>query len=456
MGRIHNFEHSSLIPASAEAVFAWHERLGAFERLNAPWNPVRILAREGGISVGAKVSLGVPVGPFYVPWKIEHAEYVQGRKFVDVQRHGPFSQWRHSHLFETITDGETRLRDEIEFGMPFPDGGVGARYVTRELRRLFAYRHATTAHDLAVHSRYSTTPEQTIYLSGASGFIGGALSAFLSGAGHTVFRLTRATPRTTQDVHWIPNEVPAFKTKAPASAVIHLAGEPIFGRRWDEEIKRRIWKSRVDGTRTLCETLAQLTERPHTLICASAIGIYGDRGGEILTEESAAGDGFLAELCRAWEAATTPAKEAGIRVVNVRIGVVLSPQGGALRQMIWPFLSGLGGRLGTGTHYMSWIALDDLLATFEHLLSRGELSGAFNAVSPHPVTNREFTQTLGKVLRRPTLIPIPKKVLDLALGELSDEAIFSSVRVLPKRLLDSQFSFTYPELEAALRHCLGR
>jgi hypothetical protein len=237
---------------------------------------------------------------------------------------------------------------------------------------------------------------------------------------------------------------------------VHLAGENIAAGRWTVEKKARIRDSRVKGTKTLCEALAQLSQPPKVLVSASAIGYYGDRGAELLWENSALGTGFLAEVCQAWEEATRPAMEKGIRVVLLRIGVVLSPAGGALAKMLLPFKLGLGGIIGSGKQYMSWIALDDVVGTIDHVLITDTLQGPVNAVAPHPVTNSEFTKTLRRVLRRPTLFPMPAFAARLAFGEMADELLLASTRVEPKRLIATEYRFRYPELEDALRHLLGR
>ncbi|MGH9813472.1 MAG: TIGR01777 family oxidoreductase, partial [Candidatus Acidiferrales bacterium] len=210
------------------------------------------------------------------------------------------------------------------------------------------------------------------------------------------------------------------------------------------------------GTRLLADALAKLSRRPRTLVCASAIGYYGDRGEETLREDSPPGKGFLAETCVEWEAAAKPAADAGLRLVHLRIGVVLHPAGGALKQMLLPFKLGAGGVIGSGRQYMSWIALDDLVGVFQHALANDSLCGPANAVAPNPATNREFTKTLGKVLSRPTIFPMPAFAARLAFGEMADELLLSSARVEPARLAASGYRFAYPQLEPALRHLLGQ
>jgi len=295
-----------------------------------------------------------------------------------------------------------------------------------------------------------------ILVSGATGLIGTALIPTLQRVGHDVARLVR--PGTTVqpgDVTWDPDRRSIDSAALGGiDAIVHLAGEPILGR-WTPAKKQRITTSRVGGTALIAETLAKLTRRPRVLVCASASGYYGDRGAELLTEESSSGRGFLAEVCRAWEAAAAPARAAGIRVVHVRTGLALSAHGGLLGPLLLPVRLGQGGPIGRGRQYWSWIAIDDLVGAFRFALETNSLDGAVNAVAPNPVTNAEFSRILGRVLGRPALVPVPPLALRLIFGrDAADEAMLSGARLVPTRLLASGFRFQYPELEAALRHVL--
>ncbi|HEY0321015.1 MAG TPA: TIGR01777 family oxidoreductase [Pyrinomonadaceae bacterium] len=295
-----------------------------------------------------------------------------------------------------------------------------------------------------------------ILVTGASGLVGSAVVSNLSARGDEVLQLVRTQPRDEAlEILWNPSKGIADASKLEGlDAVIHLAGEPIAEGRWTEEKKRRIRESRVQGTRVLAEALAGLERKPAAFLSASAIGIYGSRGSELLLEESAPGDDFLAQVCKDWEEATAPAARAGIRVVEMRFGVILSAKGGALAKMLMPFKLGLGGRLGSGNQYMSWIALDDVVGVVDHLLEKDSLTGPVNTVAPNPVTNREFTKAMGAVLSRPTLFPVPGFALRLVFGEMADVALLASQRVEPKRLKESRYVFKYPELKEALRHAL--
>jgi uncharacterized protein (TIGR01777 family) len=294
-----------------------------------------------------------------------------------------------------------------------------------------------------------------VAVTGASGLIGGALVPFLRAGGHEVLRMVRRTPRAQDEARWDP-ESGELDASALGSldAVVHLAGENIAGGRWTEARKARLRASRVGPTRLLAEALARLKRKPQVLVSASALGYYGHRGDTWLTEKDSPADDFLGRLSVEWERATAPAQEAGIRVVSPRIGIVLSPAGGALAKMLLPFKAGLGGVVGPGTQYMSWIALDDLVGVIQHLLERSDLAGPVNAVSPSPVTNAELTKTLGRVLGRPTLMAVPAFALRLALGEMAD-TLLASTRLRPERLLATGYRFRFPELEGALRHALG-
>jgi uncharacterized protein (TIGR01777 family) len=299
-----------------------------------------------------------------------------------------------------------------------------------------------------------------IAITGSTGLVGSEVVTVLSAAGHEVVRLVRRAPAPGEKavLRWDPakREVAAAELEG-FDAVIHLAGENVGSGRWTAVRKAAIRDSRVNGTRFLCDTLAGLARPPKTLVCASAIGIYGDRGGDALTEESPLAAGFLPEVCREWEAASAPAVQKGIRVVTLRIGVVLSPKGGALSRMLPLFRAGLGGVIGSGRQYVSWVALDDLPLIILHALQCGDLSGPVNAVAPHPVTNRELTQALGKALSRPTPLPVPAFAIRLAVGgEMADALLLASARGIPRRLEETGYPFRFPELPAALRHLLGK
>jgi uncharacterized protein (TIGR01777 family) len=297
-----------------------------------------------------------------------------------------------------------------------------------------------------------------VAVTGATGLVGSALVPVLRAAGHRVDRVSRRPPASgSTDVQWDPARGRLDpRALEGVDAVVHLAGESIAAARWSPAVKARIRRSRVDGTRLLAGALARLARRPRVLVSASAVGYYGDRGDAILTEESAPGAGFLPEVCRAWEAAADPARAAGLRVVHPRLGVVLAGQGGALPRMALPFRLGVGGVIGSGRQYWSWIGLADVIRIFELALEQEALVGPVNAVAPAPVTNRELTRALGRVLGRPTLVPLPGAAVRLLLGEMGQTLLLDSARVLPRRLEEASFRFRHPDVDGALRAALSR
>jgi hypothetical protein len=296
-----------------------------------------------------------------------------------------------------------------------------------------------------------------ILVTGASGLVGSALVPFLTARGHQVTRLVRTSPgKEEPDIFWDPAAGRLDAASLPGfDAVVHLAGESI-AQRWTGAAMRRILDSRVSGTRTLARALAELERPPQAVVCASAVGYYGHRGDEVLTEESSPGSGFLADVCRQWEQAATAVTEKGTRLVLLRIGMILSAAGGALPRMLPPFRLGAGGKLGSGGQYVSWITLDDLLEIILLAVASPTLYGPVNAVAPNPVTNLEFTRTLGRVLRRFTFASVPAFAVRLMLGKMGEEVLLASARVKPAQLVTAGFPFRYPELEPALRRALGR
>lgn len=451
------------MPASAEEVFAWHARPGAFARLVPPWEDVRLIRTEGTFGDGYRVTLRAGLfGPIGAEWVAEHFDTEPGRRFRDRQVKGPFAEWVHTHEF--IPDGPDAsiLEDRVEFKLPLGPFGAAAEgdWVHDKIERMFAYRHAVTASDLSRHGRYRDRPRLTVAVTGSRGLVGSDLCPFLTAAGHRVLRLVRGPVRSsttddgTTDVGWNPDGELDPKCLEGVDAVVHLAGEGIADGRWTAAKKARIRESRIGPTRRLAEAAARAGVK--ALISASAIGIYGDRGDEGLDESAPAGTGFLANLAREWEAAADPARAAGVRVVHPRIGIVLSPRGGALAKQLPAFRAGGGAVLGSGKQWLSWVTIHDLIGMLHFALMEEHLSGPVNAVAPGPVTNREFGRVLAGVLGRPFLLTVPAAGLRLLFGELADAALLASQHVIPRRLLDSSFAFGQPELAGALRFLLGR
>jgi uncharacterized protein (TIGR01777 family) len=441
-----------------EEVFAWHERPGALERLTPPWVKVDVELKEGGIRDGARVVLRVHGGPASFRWELRHEDFVPGRQFRDVQVHGPLKSWVHTHAFSPTGAGGTRLEDQIELEAPL-GLPVGPGFVRRELDRLFDFRYRRLPNDLARHAAYADRPRLTVAISGASGLIGANLTHFLTTGGHRVVPMVRQQSRVDEGaIYWNPYTGEIDRERlAGVDAVVHLAATSLAGGRWTGDRKKNILESRVRGTDLVARTLADMRDGPKTLVCASAIGYYGNRGEERLDESARGpGEGFLAEVVQAWEAASRPAESAGIRVVRLRQGVVISPQGGALGEMLLPFKMGVGGRIGTGRQYFSWIDMDDLMGVFLRALYDRGMSGVVNATAPNPVTNATFTDALGRTLSRPTILPLPAIAIKAAFGQLGEETLLWGQRVIPARLERDGFRWFFEGVEESLRFQLGK
>ena len=458
------FTKRSSFACSPAELFQWHERPGAFQRLNPPFDPVSVRSATGGIKDGARVELAVPIGPgplraITFPWRLEHRDYIAGAQFRDVQRSGPFRSWCHTHSILPGDNGGSVLDDTIEYALPMGSLGAlaGGWLVQKKLRALFEYRHTVTKNDLSLFQRYPAPQPLRVLISGASGLVGSELTGLLTVAGHSVSHLVRRPARHESEIAWDPKQKTIEAEKLSGfDAVVSLAGENIAAKRWSNARKEALRSSRIETTRFLISSVASTAQPPKVFISASAIGVYGDRGQEILHEDSTAGSGFLADLTTEWEASAQTATDYGMRVALMRFGVILSARGGALQKMLPPFLLGLGGPLGNGSAFMSWISLDDAVAAIYAALIDSSMHGPLNIVAPNPVTNREFTKTLARVLRRPAILPAPRLALELALGELAREALLSSARVEPRRLNEHGYHFLFPDLEGALRHILGR
>jgi uncharacterized protein (TIGR01777 family) len=410
-------ERSTRLPFPAEAVSSWYARPGAHERLTPPWE------RVDGLAGGAD------------------------------------AHWIHRHGFTSDGAAGCVVTDRVEYAPPA--GALGARMrsarVRRRVERVLAYRHAILALDLAAHARFADRGALRIAMTGASGLVGRGLAAFLSSGGHTVLPLVRRAAQAGE-IAWSPDTPIDPAALEAIDAVIHLAGENIAAGRWTAARRDRIRNSRLRGTASLVDAIGRLRRPPRVLVSAAAIGIYGDRGDELLDDDSLPGPPgrFLGDLCREWEAAVEPARRGGIRAALPRFGAVLSPAGGALAKMLPVFRAGLGGRVGGGRQWMSWLSVEDAVGAVHHALFTDNLDGPFNAVAPTPVTNAEFTRTLGRVLGRPALLPVPAVALRALLGAMADETVLPSARVLPSKLLASGYTFRHPVLEDALRFELGR
>ena len=428
-------------------------------RLSPPWDFPKVLNQSGGIRDGASVELRVPVGPFSTHWKLEHRDYIANQQFRDVLLDGPFAFYEHTHSFESTSVNSSLLTDRIDYDLPLGAIGAvfGSGFAHQTFERVFHFRHTLMLNDLARHAQFADRGPMRIAVTGASGFIGSQLCAFLTTGGHTVLRIGRGAKKPgVVDIVWDPSRgVIDARALEGVDAVVHLAGSNI-AERWTAARKLDIRQSRVQGTTLISNTLAQLERKPRVLVSASAIGIYGDRGDEILDESSSAGKGFLCDVVREWEASTEAAERAGIRVVHARTGMVQGAAGGALAKMLPFFRLGLGGPIAGGTAWVSPIALDDEIGAIHFCIMRDDVRGAVNLVCPTPVTNAEFTHTLGGVLRRPAFMPTPAFSLRLMFGEeMTNNTILTSLRVMPGALQQAGFEFRHPTVENMLRFELG-
>lgn len=451
------FELGSAVPASMEELYAWHARPGAFERLNPPWDPVEVRSRTGqGIDVGVRIELRVSPSPIsLVSRHVAHASPEDARAgrapwagFVDEQERGPFARWRHEHRF---TDG--RLVDHVEYALLLGIGSVDGR-----LRRLFAFRHRRTVLDLERHAPFRDRPRLRVAIAGGTGLLGGELAAMLSTGGHDVrlFSRREAAPGALfRTIRWDP----ARGVLDPAElegvdAVVNLAGEPLAAR-WTADRRAAILASRVESTALLAGAIARLERKPAVFLTGSAVGIYGDRGEDEISEASGAGEGFLAEVATRWEAAAEPARAAGVRVVHLRTGIALSARGGLLGALLPLARAGGLGPIGGGRQYVPWIALDDWVGAAHHLLW-ADVDGPVNLVAPEPVPQAELARAVGRALGRPAFLPTPGAAVSLVFGaEGARELVLAGQRARPARLLGAGFTFAHASLDDALAFELG-
>jgi hypothetical protein len=444
--------YSSVVPVEPDEVFGWHTRPGAITRLMPPWQPARVAQEAHSVRSGLAV-LALPGG---LRWLARHdpGSYDPPRQFADVLQPplGNALRWRHTHQFAPVPSqgtaaGGTLVTDIVDTPVP-----------ARALRPMLAYRHGQLAGDLAAHARAAEVcPEPlTVAVTGASGLIGANLAALLTTGGHRVIRLVRHAPMQPDERRWQPED-PDPELLDGVDALVHLAGASIAGR-FTAQRKREILLSRTGPTRALAVLAAKLPGGLRAFVTASAVGFYGaDRGDEILTESSERGTGFLADVTTAWEDAASPAAAAGIRTVQVRTGIVQTPRGGVLRMLYPLFEAGLGGPVAGGAGWQPWIEIDDLLDIYLRAVTDPALAGPVNAVAPGEVRNAGYSRVLGRVLRRPALIPVPAAGPRLLLGrEGARELAEASQRVRPAALTAAGHPFRYPGLDGALRHVLGR
>jgi len=456
---VSTFVYRTRIPAPAGYVFNWLERPGALERLTPPWERVRIMKKSGGLENGSRVTLRHRVGPYWQEWLIEHRDFIAGRQFRDIQILGPFNRWEHLHLVEPDGENACFLEDRIEYRMPLLglSQPVMGFWVRKRLQRMFAYRHAAAASDIAAHYACRDRGSLRILISASTGLLGSNLVPFLTAGGHRVVRLVRKPLHSAEEeIVWNP----AVGELDPAQlegfdAIIHLSGENIAPGRWKLGKRERVWNSRVRSTELLVNAVTRLKQPPKVFVCASGTGWYGEGGDTELTEDTPSGSGgFFVDLVRTWEAAAEPAARKGIRVVNARIGVVLTPAGGALKMMLPAFLWGAGSVLADANHYTAWLTLDDILGMFHHVVMTDSLRGPVNFVT-QPITQKDFSIAVGRVLNRPVWLTVPVWAIRLMIGQEMAEAMSWNQRVIPAKLAASRYRFRYPDLDAGLRHVLG-
>lgn len=456
----HIYTKKIRINTSVEKLFAWHEGKGAVLRLTPPWVPLKITARSGdGIQKGTRLSFRIKLFKIPMTWESEHIDYKENRFFKDRQIKGPFSKWEHSHVFKPDGVHGSIMEDKIEFQLPLGIlNGLFYGFVMNEFKRIFTYRHRVLKYDL---ENYADLPgrKKRILISGAGGLIGSALVPFLRTCGHEVIRLVRKKKELLEDeLFWDPYAgILDLGRAGDIDAVINLNGVNITDRRWTEKRKKLILDSRIIPTRLLAEKTAGLYHVPDVFLSASAIGFYGKTGDRIVTEKDSMGDCFLSSVCRQWEDASVSAlKRTGIRCVNLRTGVVLTPAGGALAKMVLPFRTGFGAQISHGRQYMSWISIDDALSGILHILNHDKIEGPVNLTGPCPVTNREFSQTLSRVFSKKLFLFVPESMANILWGEMGKETLLASTRVMPEKLLNSGFHFQHKTLLPALKDLLGR
>jgi hypothetical protein len=464
------FTKTSELPYKQQTVFDYHSRPGAIDRLIPPWERVKILKRNESLHVGTEVLLQQSLGFLKMEWLAKHTAYDPPSHFQDEQVRGPFRRWTHDHIVEAITDRSSRLIDSVQYQLPYGTiGQLGASWIKRQITSMFDYRHRTTLNDLrfSEHINAMASDSKTIRIgvSGSSGMIGRRVCAMASVSGMEIVRIVRPGNRSTDGD--IPSHAVATfsngKFSSPEAvegldAVIHLGGHGIADQRWSESVKQKILSSRVDSTNSLVNGLRSLQRPPKKFVCASGIGAYGDQGEAICSDLQAdqfnnGQDSFLEQVSRKWEAAALGFSDCGAVCIG-RLAMALHPLQGALSKMIPLFRLGLGGKLGSGDQYWSWIHVDDAAGAFLHLAVNPDSSGIYNLASPEPVTNTVFTDVLSRKLRRWAILPAPSFGLKLMLGQMADELLLASIRASADRLENESFPFRARSLADALDQIL--
>ena len=463
---MNKYKHETVVNADIESTFDWFEHEGSFRRLMPPWEVAEEVRADESIEVGSQRIFRIPAPgiPFVnMTWVAEHTGYDKPNYFADTMVKGPFWKWHHDHYL-TEKNGVTTVVDDVTYSVPFGPLGMlvdkilGGALVTGRISSMFKARELRLQRDLNNHAKFAGSPRKKILVAGSSGLIGTQLVAFLDTGNHEVWRMVRKeTNPNKKEISWYPSkgEIDS-KSLEGFDIVIHLGGVGIGDKRWSKKRKDAIRDSRVQSTILLSKTLAELDKKPELFMIASAIGYYGNRGDEKLDEDSSMGEGFLTETCKKWEDSAISAKDAGIRTIHLRTGIVISAVGGALRKMLLPAKLGMGGPIGGGKQWMSWISMDDQIYAIYHLMMNEKSNGEYNMTSPNPVRQKEFARTLGRILKRPSFAPLPRFMMSLLFGEMGVKLTLDSQRVLPKNLEDSDYEFTHENLENALIDSLGK
>jgi|TARA_B110000263_G_scaffold173607_1_gene151523 uncharacterized protein (TIGR01777 family) len=463
-----NYKHETVVNADIETTFAWFEHEGSFRRLMPPWEVAQEVRADDSLEVGSQrvFKFPAPGAPFInLTWIAEHTGYDKPNYFADTMVKGPFWKWDHDHYLKE-ENGVTTVVDDVTYSVPFGPLGMlvdkvlGGSLVTGRISSMFRAREFRLKRDLDNHAKFLNMPRKKILIVGSSGLIGTQLVAFLDTGDHEVWRLVRRESDSNKnEISWNPSKGEINPKELEGfDVVIHLGGVGIGDKRWSKKRKAAIKDSRVNSTELLSKTLASLENKPDLFMMASAIGYYGNRGDEELDESSSCGEEgyFLTDVCRQWEDSANPAKEAGIRTVHLRTGIVISAVGGALGKMLLPAKIGGGGPIGGGKQWMSWISMDDQIYSIYHLMMSEGSSGEFNLTAPNPVRQKEFAKTLGRVLRRPAFAPLPGFMMKIMFGEMGARLTLDSLRVLPKNLQESGYEFIHTDLQSALSDSLGK
>lgn len=456
------FVKRAKISSTVEDVFEYHTREGALERLIPPWSLLRILKSNNDIKNGSITTLRLTLGPIGIKWIAQHLGYVQNQQFQDRMIKGPFRYWIHTHSFIPDEFNYCIMQDRIDYSLPLGmrNSNFVNNLIRNNLNQLFHYRHRVLKNDINLWKLVRNNRGKKILITGSTGLIGSTLVPYLRTVGeHHVTRMTRPLSNQNHNdpniVEWDPDQDKIDIDKMEGyDIVIHLSGENIFGR-WSDSKKRKMMASRINSTKLLCNSLTYLKTPPSTLICASAVGFYGNQGNSVLTEETSPGLGFLSDLCQKWEEASESVKSIGTRVINARFGMVLTPKGGILQKLVGPAVLKIGLQMGDENQYISWVSIEDVIGSILYSIGDSSIKGPVNVVSPNPIKMSEFMDIISSVLNNRFKITLTKKALKLVFGEFADYVVSSSSFVIPKKLSSISYSFINTDLEDTIRFLLG-